>query len=167
MIFEATGSNGPGLYGRWFSERDIAFFNGINEELLGDVIQTVVMVFKVCPTATQVNIYGESDPKTGKQYFTPVEFTCLVDRADMTTEADDFGPDRKQNVAFKFMEKDLQNANLFPQTGDLVLFNEMFHEITDVVQQQLLGGQPEKSFSIIVNTNYTTLAKVDIVERQS
>ena len=112
-------------------------------------------------------MYGESSPQTGKQYFTPVEFTCLVDRADMSTEADDFGPDRKQNVAFKFMEKDLQDANLYPQTGDLVLFNEMFHEIDDVVQQQLLGGQPEKSFSIIVNCHYTTLAKVDIIERQS
>ncbi len=167
MIFEATGSNSPGLFGRYFGVQDIAFINGINDELLGDVIQTVVMVFKVCPTATQINIYGESDPKGGKQYFTPVEFVCLVDRADMTTDADDFGPDRKQNVAFKFMEKDLQNSNLFPQTGDLVLFNEMFHEIDDVVQQQLLGGQPEKSFSLIVNTHYTTLSKVDIVERQS
>lgn len=167
MIYQAKSPDRPTLYGRYFGEQDIGFINGINDELLQDVIQTMVQVFKICPTATQVNQYGESDQKAGKQYFPPMEFAVLVDRADMTTEADDFGPDRKQNVAFKFMEKDLQNANLFPQTGDLVLFNEMFHEVTDVVQQQFLGGQPEKSFSIIVNTNYTTLAQVDIVERQS
>lgn len=156
-----------GLPGRYFSERDISFINGINDELLGDVIQTEVTLFKMAADVTKTNIYGESSPKTGKQYFPGIQLVCLVDRADMTTDADDFGPDRKQNVAFKFMEKDLQKLDFFPQTGDLVLFNEMYHEIDDVVQQQFLGGQPIKSFSIIVNTHYTSLSKVDLVERQS
>ena len=115
MIYEAKSPDRPSLYGRYFGEQDISFINGINDELLGDVIQTLVMIFKISPEATQTNMYGESSPSTGKQYFPPLEMVCLVDRADMTTEADDFGPDRKQNVAFKFMEKDLQNANLFPQ----------------------------------------------------
>lgn len=156
-----------GLPGRYFSERDISFINGINDELLGDVIQTEVTLFKMAADVTKANIYGESSPQTGKQYFPGIQLVCLVDRADMTTDADDFGPDRKQNVAFKFMEKDLQKLDFFPQTGDLVLFNEMYHEIDDVVQQQFLGGQPIKSFSIIVNTHYTSLSKVDLVERQS
>lgn len=156
-----------GLPGRYFSERDISFINGINDELLGDVIQTEVTLFKMAADVTKQNIYGESSPKTGKQYFPGIQLVCLVDRADMVTDADDFGPDRKQNVAFKFMEKDLQKLDFFPQTGDLVLFNEMYHEIDDVVQQQLMGGQPIKSLSIIVNTHYTSLSKVDLVERQS
>ena len=121
----------------------------------------------MCATATSVNMYGESDQKSGKQYFPGIEVVCLVDRADMTTEADDFGPERKQNVAFKFMEKDLESISFFPQTGDLVYFNAMYHEIDDVVQQQFLGGIPEKSLSIIVNCHYTSLSKIDLVERQS
>lgn len=155
------------LPGRYFSERDISFINGINDELLGDVIQTEVSLFKLCPEQTVINIYGESRPSSGKMYFPAVDVICLVDRADITTDADDFGPERKQNVAFKFMEKDLQAINLFPQTGDIIFFNDRYHEIDDVVQEQFLGGQPDKSFSIIVNTHYTTLAKVDLVERQS
>lgn len=155
------------LPGRYFSERDMGFINGINDELLGDVIQTEVSVFKISPESTKVNQYGESSPSQGKMYFPAVDFVCLVDRADITTDADDFGPERKQNVAFKFMEKDLQAANFFPQTGDLVFFNDRYHEIDDVVQEQFPGGQPDKSFSIIVNTHYTTLSKVDLVERQS
>ena len=153
------------LPGRYFSEIDISFINGINNELLGDVIQTEATLFKMAADQTSTNIYGESKPSTGKQYFPGVELVCLIDRADMTTDADEFGPDRKQNVAFKFMEKDLQLCNFFPQTGDLVLFNAMYHEIDDVVQQQLLGGQPIKSFSVIVNTHYTSLSKVDLVSR--
>ena len=155
------------LPGRYFGEQDISFINGINDELLGEVIQTEVVCFKICPESTKMNMYGESDQKAGKQYFPGIEFVCLVDRADITTDADDFGPDRKQNVAFKFMEKDLQAKSFFPQTGDLIHFNDRYHEIDDVVQEQLLGGIPIKSLSIIVNTHYTSLSKIDLVERQT
>ena len=155
------------LPGRYFSELDISFINGINDELLGDVIQTEVTLFKMCADSTKTNMYGESDPKTGKQYYPGIEIVCLVDRADIATDADDFGPDRKQNVAFKFMEADLQTLNFYPQTGDLVHFNDRYHEIDEVVQEQFLGGQPIKSLSIIVNTHYTSLSKIDLVERQS
>ena len=155
------------LPGRYFSERDISFINGINDELLGDVIQTEVTIFKANAQTTTTNIYGESKATVGKTYYPGIDIVCLVDRADITTDAEDFGPDRKQNVAFKFMEKDLQTINFFPQTGDLVLFNERYHEIDDVVQEQFMGGQPDKSLSIIVNTHYTRLSKVDVVERQT
>lgn len=155
------------LPGRYFSVRDISFINGINDELLGDIVQTEVTLFKLCADATKTNMYGESDPKSGKQYFPGIQLVSWVDRADITTEADDFGPERKQNVAFKFMEKDLQTVNFFPQTGDIVHFNDRYHEIDDVVQEQFLGGVPSKSFSIIVNTHYTSLSKIDLVERQS
>ena len=153
------------LPGRYFSERDISFINGINDELLGDIIQQEVTLFKMCADNTSTNIYGESKPSVGKQYYPGIDIVCIVDRADITTDADDFGPERKQNVAFKFMEKDLQAMNFFPQTGDLVFFNDRYHEITDVVQEQFLGGQPSKSLSIIVNTHYTSLSKIDLVER--
>ena len=155
------------LPGRYFSERDIGFINGINDELLGDVIQTEVTIFKANADNTSTNIYGESKPSVGKTYYAGIQIICLVDKADMVTDADDFGPERKQNIAFKFMEKDLQNVDFFPQTGDLVLFNEMYFEMDEIVQQQFLGGIPEKSFSVIVNTHYTSLSKVDLVERQS
>lgn len=156
-----------GLKGRWFSQRDINFINSVNGELISDVIQTEVTLFKACADATSTNIYGESKASVIKQFYPGIEITALIDRADIVTEADDFGPDRKQNVAFKFREKMLKEINFFPQTGDLVLFNERYHEIDDVVQEQFLGGVDDKSHSIIVNTHYSRLSKIDIVQRQS
>lgn len=156
-----------GLKGRFFSTRDIGFINSVNGELMGDVIQTEVTLFKICADVTTTNIYGESKSSVGKQYYPGVEITAFIDRADMATEADDFGPTRKQNVVFKMREKMLKEINFFPQTGDLVLFNEIYHEIDDVVQQQFLGGIDDKSHSIIVNTHYTRLSKIDLVTRQS
>lgn len=155
------------LPGRYLSERDINFINSINDELLNDIIQTEISIFKLCPDATVINIYGESKPSGGKMYFPAVTVTALIDRAAISTEADDFGPTRRQNVVFKFMEKDLQQLNVFPTTGDLVFFNARYHEIDDIAQENFLGGQPSKSFDIIVNTHYTNLSQVDLVERQS
>jgi hypothetical protein len=156
-----------GLKGRFFSVRDMGFMHSINGELMGDIIQTEVTIFKMAANVTTTNIYGESKASEGKTFFPGIEITALIDRAEIATDADDFGPNRKQNVVFKFREKMLKEINFFPQTGDLVLFNERYHEIDNVVQEQFLGGIDDKSFSIIVNTHYSRLSAVDLVVRQS
>ena len=156
-----------GLKGRYFSERDIRFINSINAELMDDIIQTEVTIFKMVADITTTNIYGESKSSVGKTYYPGIEITALIERAEIATDVDDFGPNRKQNVVFKFREKTLKTVNFFPQVGDLVLFNERYHEIDNVVQEQFLGGISDKSLSIIVNTHYTRLSAVDVVIRQS
>jgi len=155
------------MNGRYFSIRDVALVNSFNEELLEDIIQTEVTIFKSCADVTQTNIYGEVKSSVGKTYYPGIEVVALIDRAEIATDADDFGPDRKQNVVFKFTELRLKTANLFPQTGDLVLFNARYHQIDNVVQEQFLGGVDDKSLSIIVNTHYTRLSSIDLVNRQS
>ena len=156
-----------GLKGRFFSVRDMDFMHSLNGELLGDIIQTEVTLFKICADVTQTNIYGESKSTVGKQYYPGIEITALIDRAAISTDADDFGPDRKQNVVFKFREKMLKEVNFFPQVGDMVLFNERYHEVENVEQEQFLGGVDDKSWSIIVNTHYSRLSKIDLVQRHS
>ena len=46
------------LRGRWMSERDMKLVNSINAELMGDMIQTEVIMYKQMPEATKINIYG-------------------------------------------------------------------------------------------------------------
>lgn len=156
-----------GLKGRFFSIRDMNFMNSLNGELMGDIIQTEVTLFKICADVTTTNIYGESKSSVGKTYFPGIEITALIDRAEIATDVDDFGPTRKQNVVFKMREKMLKEINFFPQTGDLILFNARYHEVDNVVQEQFLGGVDDKSHSIIVNTHYTALSKIDLVQRQT
>lgn len=155
------------LPGRYFGDRDISFINGINNELLGDIIQTEVTLFKMCGDQTTINIYGESKPSVGKQYYPGIDVVCLIKRADIDTTNDDFGPTRSQNCIFTFLEKDLESVNFFPQNGDLILFNDRYYQADNIVQENFLGGQPSKSFSIIVHTFYTSLSSIDMVERQS
>lgn len=155
-----------GLHGKWFSQRDLRFIQSINAELTGDVIQTVVLLFKISPGATATNVYGESDPNSGKMYFPGIEATCLIDKDEIRTEYSERGVDKEQPVEFRFREKLLQELNFYPQEGDLISFNERYYEVDNVMQEQFMGGIPDKSLSIIVRTHYTRLSRIGLVERQ-
>ena len=153
------------LRGRYFSARDINFINSINAELMGDIVEVLIQVFKISPTETKTNIYGETAAETGKWYMPAIQISSLVERADMTAEYDDFGPSRNQDYVFKMREKMLKEVNFYPEIGDIVLFNDRYYEIDNVVQEQLLGGQPDKSHSIICNGHYTKITSLNVLER--
>lgn len=155
------------LPGRYFSRRDMNLLGSVNGELVGDIIECVVQVFKIATYETTVNIYGESSSDKGKVFYPGINLSCLVERSDISTENQGYGPDRKQDIAYRFRERDCIITNYFPEIGDLVLYNERYYEVDNVVQEQFLGGHPDKSWSLIVNTHYTRLSKINLVERQT
>ena len=154
------------LLGRYYSQRDINLVNQFNAELMRGIIETLVVCFKICAAETRVNMYGEAAPTEGKSFFPGIELTSLIDRGDITTNDEGFGPDRDQSVVFKFRELSLKDANFYPEVGDFILFNDRYHEVNNVVQEQLLGGQANKSHSIICNTHYSRLSQINLVDRQ-
>jgi hypothetical protein len=156
------------LPGRFFSARDMKMLHSVNAELYGDIIEIVVQVFKIAVAETTTNIYGEASSAKGKSFYNAVDLTCIVERDDIsTTNGNKFGPDRNQSVAFRFRERDCITTKYFPEVGDLVLYNERYHEIDNVIQEQLQGGHPDKSWSLIVNTHYSRLSSINLVERQT
>lgn len=154
-----------GLKGRYFSQRDLNLVAQFNSELMGDIVEVLVQIFKIAPEETKTNIYGETAAETGKWYFPSIQISALVDRSDMTAEYDDFGPNRKQDYVFKMREKMLQQLGFYPEIGDVISFHDRYYEIDNVIQEQLLGGQTDKSHSIICNTHYTKYTSLNIMER--
>ena len=154
------------LFGRYYSQRDINLVNQINAELMRDIIETLVVLFKIAPNETNTNIYGEAVAAEGKSFYSGVEFSSIIDRGDISTDDEGFGPDRDQTVVFKFRELSLKDASFYPEVGDMILFNDRYHEVDNVVQEQFLGGQANKSHSIICNTHYSKLSKINLVNRQ-
>lgn len=154
------------LYGRYYSQRDMKLIGSFNAELMGDIIQTLIVIHKFVPEAVKINLYGESDPKTGKVFYPGVAITALIARETIETPADEFGTDRKQIVKFAIREEMLKKVNLYPENGDIIVFNERYHEIDNVEQEQFLGGVEDKSWSIICDTHYSRLSKLSIFERQ-
>ena len=153
--------------GKYFSQRDLSLLHSFNNELITNVMQIVVELLKVAPGETKTNIYGETDQTAGRYYFEPIKLACIIDRGDISSEDYNFGPDRKQTAVFKFQEDVLQSVNFYPQNGDLITFNERYYEIDNITQEQMIGGQPDKSWSIICNTHYTRFSKVNIIDRQN
>ena len=143
------------------------FVNSVNAELMGDIIENLITIFKIAPNETKTNIYGETSAETGKWYLPAVQVSCLVDRPEMETEQDDFGPSRTQNHIFKMREKMLKQIEFYPEIGDLVFWNDRYYEVDNVVQEQLLGGQADKSHSIICNTHYTKITSLNIAPRNN
>ena len=154
--------------GRYYSRRDLNMFSSVIGELYSDIVEVVAQLFKIASTETVTNVYGESDNGSGKVYYNPVDMTTLVQREDISADnSEGFGVDRNQSVVFKFRERDCIVKNFFPEIGDLVFYNDRFYEMDNVIQEQLLGGHPSKSWSFICNTHYTRLSKINTVERQN
>lgn len=154
-----------GLKGRYFSSRDLKLVGQLNAELMGDIIENLVQIFKISPEETKTNIYGETAAETGKWYLPAIQISALVERPEMSADYDDFGPSRNQTHIFKLREKMCIQLNFYPEIGDIVLWNDRYYEIDNVVQEQLLGGQSEKSHSIICNAHYTKITSLNVLER--
>ena len=152
--------------------RDISLFHNLNSELLKDLIQTEVAYYKFALEQTVSNVYGEAP---GKNYFEPLKIACLIDRQDQSWSTDSFGSDVNQTIGFRFLKQELQDINLLPEVGDLLLFKNNFYEVDSKVENQLiLGKDPDyamatettdfgKSFSIMVNTHISRVEKLNLI----
>ena len=152
--------------------RDVCLFNNLNKELINDIIQTEVAYYKFALEQTVSNVYGEAP---GKNYFEPLKIACLIDRQDQSWSSDSFGSDVNQTIGFRFLKQELQDINLLPEVGDLLLFKNNFYEVDSKVENQLiLGKDPDyamatettdfgKSFSIIVNAHISRVEKLNLI----
>ena len=152
--------------------RDISLFHNLNKELINDIIQTEVAYYKFALEQTKINVYGEAP---GKQYFEPLKIACLIDKQDQSWSSDAFGSDVNQTIGFRFLKQSLQDINLVPEVGDLLLFKNNFYEVDSRVENQfILGKDPNyaiatettdfgKSFSIIVNTHISRVEKLNLI----
>ena len=139
--------------------------NSLNGELMGNIIENIIDIFKISPSETKTNIYGETAAETGKWYFPAIKISALVERADMATSYDDFGPNRNQDYVFKMREKMMRQLEFYPEIGDIIFFNDRYYEVNSVISEQLLGGQSDKNHSIICNAHYTRYTSLNILER--
>tara|TARA_Y100000592_G_scaffold92771_1_gene154955 strand:+ start:53 stop:598 length:546 start_codon:yes stop_codon:yes gene_type:complete len=152
--------------------RDVSLFQNLNKELINDIIQTEVAYYKFALEQTKINVYGEAP---GKQYFEPLKVACLINKDDQSWSSDDFGSDVNQTISFNFLKKELQDINLYPEIGDLLLFKNNFYEVDSRVENQfILGKDPDyaiatetvsfgKSFSILLNTHISRVEKLNLI----
>jgi hypothetical protein len=118
--------------------RDVSMFSNINNELLGQVIEQKVGYYQVVLDETPANIYGENLNKT---YTGPVLINCLIERGETNSSVDDFGVDTVRPITVRFFKPHLITANVYPNIGDIILWNEDYYQIDNVNENQLIVGK--------------------------
>jgi len=157
------------------STRDARMVIGVASEFVSNVATQQIGYYKVILPNTQPNVYGEA---LVKDYIGPVLINCLIVRGDYQTQSDDFGPDSRRGVDFRFLKEDLIIANVVPETGDIVMYNELYYEVDNTNENQyFLGKAPEYSYSeglnqfgasisIILNTHLTSPERLGITQQR-
>jgi len=147
---------------RFVSQKDFNFFQHINRELVSDVVDVDVILYKIALETTAVNLYGEA---TEKARYTGVELKSLVRYPkNISNTKDGFGVDVEQNVEFRFVRALLEQVKTYPEAGDIIYYDEAYYEIDNVNDTQLVAGQPQYTTSILCNAHLTRRSGIQIEE---
>jgi len=142
--------------------RDVDFFKSIARELVSDVIQTPIVLFKINLNETKVNLYGEAMNKT---WYPGVQVYALIDKEPESARYEGFGLDTDQNVTFKIDRWMLEENGIYPEVGDIIKWNEGYFEIDNTNEIQMAGGQSYNSFSVVCSTFMVSKSNLNIEER--
>jgi hypothetical protein len=127
--------------------RDISLFRHLNRELLWDIITQQCVFYKFKLEETKVNIYGEA--AGSKFYYSPVLLNALISRQDQSQTVDELGVDFNWPIEFRFFRDDLVEANVVPEVGDILMYQEEYWEIDNVNANQFFAGKdPNYPYSI-------------------
>lgn len=144
---------------RFNSPRDVRFFRQISREMVDDVIETPVVLYKLNVAESSINLYGES---LSKQWYQPVQITCVIERGETATNYEGFGSDVARTANFRFSRYTLEEKDFYPQVGDLVYLNDVYYEISNVKEDQWIGGLDYNKFSIVCETFMTRKSELDL-----
>ena len=147
---------------KFLQARDIDLFKSFAREVVDDVIQNAIVLFKVNMNETKVNIYGESLNKT---WYPGVQVYALIDKEPESARYEGFGSDRDQNVTFKLDRWMLEEKGIYPEIGDIINFNGGYFEIDNTNEVQLVGGQTYNNFSVVCQTFVVSKSNLNIEER--
>ena len=159
------------MSGRYYPQKDLDTIEKFNRELLGEpnisndgIIDQFVILYRPSVYETETNMYGESSD--GKVYQQGVKLPCVVNAEDFDFNISEFGADNRQNVTFSFQRAYLVEVDLKPDIGDILKWSEGYFEVNTYNENQLVGGQPDNSHSIVVQAHLTRLSTTNIEEHR-
>jgi hypothetical protein len=138
-----------------------------------DVVSQQVGYYKVQLNNTQANVYGES---MNKYYIGPVLMYCLIARQDFSATQEQFGRNVNRGIDFRFLRDHLVDANVYPEIGDVIMYNELYYLVDNVNENQLIAGKDNSyayslglenfgsSYSVILSAHYAAADSLGITK---
>ena len=154
-------------------------------EVLNNILDTPVMIFKPSVVKTNVNLYGEG-PDGYKRWRNGVQLYATINRGDQEWETTDFGIDSTQNITFSFLNEHIWNINTSGRgeensfaidIGDIVYYDSHYWEIDTVNRNEYLFGRNKnvtdthggdvngihgESLSIVAAAHLTRISRLNI-----
>ena len=141
---------------RYYSKNDKDFMDRVNNELVGDltsnqdgIINQTIVIYQHSIQETKTNMYGEA--AAGKLYKPGVQVAALVTADDFDINTDEIGPDLRQNATFAILRQSLQDADIRPELGDVIDWNFGHWEVSNMNENQLVGGQVDNNWSVVLS----------------
>ena len=146
--------------GLFYRSRDFQLIEAINEELIGEFVNTEVDVYKYNLYESEVNLYGEARSKV---YYQGLRVAALIEQEDQTYDTAEYpGAELNQAATFNFLRKTIKDADLFMELGDVINWNDSYWEVNGVIENQLVYGQTENSLTITVSTHMSRRTKLQL-----
>lgn len=146
---------------KFFGPNDIKTLQRMSKELVEQIIDTNVLYSKMNVSQTVQNFYGQS---LHKQFSVPVSLQAMIYH-NPPTYLFDYQVTQQQDVQFKFLQTTLQDHNIYPQIGDVIIWRNQLWQITTITNEQLLAGRTDLVWSWVCKagqvspTKYTQLAE--------
>lgn len=177
------------IFGR---QKDRELVKHFSKEVLHNILDTPVLIFKPHIAKTDVNLYGEGI--NGDKNWRPgVTLHATINREDQEWSSNEFGIDLDQKATFSFLNEDVwsiatgnyggQETDGFAiEIGDLIYYDSNYWEIDTTVQNQYLHGRNQnviagdgakigftsetdmngESFSTVASAHITRRSKINI-----
>lgn len=120
------------------SKRDAKFIAAINSELLNEIVDTEIELYKLKIEESNSNIYGESENKT---YYESILIPCMVQKEQKNANQDDYGYTYERSAEFAISRDVLESAEYYPEAGDIILWDNEYYEVDNVDANQYFAGK--------------------------
>lgn len=118
--------------------RDINLMRSLNREMINDIMDVQVDIYKVNLISTNSNVYDES---ISTVYNSPVRINCVIQKDEQSSNYDEFGYNRNQTIRFSFLRDELIDKEIYVDIGDIIHWNNIYWEIDHVIENQLYAGK--------------------------
>jgi len=128
-------------------QKDLDLFNTMTQDLVEDIIETPIYLYKIAISHMQIDdLYGDSVEKV---YYNPVTLYGLIKHDDEIVTNTEIGIDSEQKIVANFQRDIIRTADVYPEIGDILGWNNAYYEIDTVNENQLEAGIQDQ------NWNYT------------
>ena len=119
--------------------RDVSLFRKLNRELIGNIMSQEIVFYKCDVIETKTNMYGEAS--SGRVFGQPILLNSVIEVGDQTAPIQDDLVGFNWPVTFKFLRDDLVDANLVPEIGDYIMWQNAYWEIDNENMVQFFTGK--------------------------